>query len=340
MRAIGSALRPTASARRASTVLDRSMARVMGPTPPTRGDRNPATSATPSSTSDRSRPSRKLTPAATTAAPGRTMSAVMSPGDPAAATTTSAVRVNAPMSSTPVCTTVTAALAPCLRVSRLASGRPMVRPRPTITTWRPASATSWACSMLHDAVGCAGQRRRDAHDQQSQVDRMEAVGVLGRVHPQDGGLVVQPRRERVLDDEGVHRRVRVELVDHRLHLGLGGVGGEAAVDRRHAQLGAVPVLHGHVVGAGPVVAHQHGAQAGRDATVGQGRHAGPPGRALISAARASPSIIVAVTGQMVGAGAGRPGTRSRRRGRPVVRNRARVAVRFGRCELGGPGSGR
>ena len=108
-----------------------------------RGDSQPATSATSSATSETSFLPSKLTPAATTAAPGLTMSAVIIPGEPAAATRMSAWRVSAPMSPTPVWTTVTAALASGrLSESRLASGRPMVRPRPTMTTWRPSMGTS------------------------------------------------------------------------------------------------------------------------------------------------------------------------------------------------------
>ena len=58
-----------------------------------RGESHPATSATSSATSDRSFLPSNDTPAATTAAPGFTMSAVISPGEPAAATTMSAWRV-------------------------------------------------------------------------------------------------------------------------------------------------------------------------------------------------------------------------------------------------------
>ena len=96
----------------ARTALRKSMARVMGPTPPSRGVIHPATSATSSSTSESSFLPAQLVPAPTTAAPGLIMSRVTRPARPAAATTTSAVRTMAARSSTPVCTTVTAALQP------------------------------------------------------------------------------------------------------------------------------------------------------------------------------------------------------------------------------------
>jgi hypothetical protein len=72
----------------------RSIARVVGPTPPRRGVIHPATSAQASSTSGMSlRPSPNVMPALTTAAPGLTMSGVTIDGAPAAATMMSAVRV-------------------------------------------------------------------------------------------------------------------------------------------------------------------------------------------------------------------------------------------------------
>src|SRR5580704_1697384 len=124
----------------ARTALRNSMARVMGPTPPRRGVIQAAFSATSSARSLNSFFPANDVPAPTTAAPGLTMSAVTIPGTPTAATSTSAVRAKAAMSSTPVCTTVTAAL----QFGRFmdinsASGRPMVSPRPMMTTCLPST---------------------------------------------------------------------------------------------------------------------------------------------------------------------------------------------------------
>src|SRR5690606_20071715 len=97
----------------ASTTLLRSIARVMGPTPPGLGETQPATSRTPGSTSPTTRDLpvsgsvARDTPTSTTTAPGLTMSAVTIPGTPAAATTTSARRVWAARSAVPVCVSVT-----------------------------------------------------------------------------------------------------------------------------------------------------------------------------------------------------------------------------------------
>ena len=79
------------------------------------------------------------------------------PGTPAADTITSAVLVNAAMSSTPVCTTVTAALQCGRRIAiNRASGRPMVRPRPMMTTCLPSTGTSYSASNSTMPAGVQG----------------------------------------------------------------------------------------------------------------------------------------------------------------------------------------
>ncbi len=98
---------------------------------------------------------------------------------------------------------------------------------------------------------------------------MQPVGVLGRVDPQQGCAVVEALGERVLDDERVDRRVGVQFVDRCVHLGLGGVRRKPPVDRMHAHLGAVGVLHPDVLGARAVVAHQDRAQTGGDTPLGE-----------------------------------------------------------------------
>ena len=76
----------------ARTTFCSSIARVIGPTPPGLGATCPATSTTSAATSPAILPSTRLTPTSRTAAPGLTMSAVIRPGTPAAATTMSAPR--------------------------------------------------------------------------------------------------------------------------------------------------------------------------------------------------------------------------------------------------------
>src|SRR6478672_2075341 len=143
----GQALHPAAACRSAAspTVVSRH-ARVIGPTPPGLGVSQPATSATPGSTSPAtfdlpSGPGTRLTPTSSTAAPGLTMSAVTMPGTPAAATTMSARRTWAARSRVPVWHRVTVAFS-LRRVSISPSGRPTVSPRPMTHTSAPAIGTS------------------------------------------------------------------------------------------------------------------------------------------------------------------------------------------------------
>ena len=66
--------------------------------------------------------------------------------------------------------------------------------------------------------------------------------------------IVEPGRQRQLDDVPGAGRIGVQLVDHRLHLGLGRVGGQVPADGRDPDLSAVPVLAVHVGAAARVVA--------------------------------------------------------------------------------------
>ena len=94
-----------------------------GPRRPGLGETQPATSQTSAATSPAILPSTRETPTSRTAAPGLTMSAVMMPGTPAAATTMSALRTWAARSRVPVWHRVTVAFSE-RRVSSSPSGRP------------------------------------------------------------------------------------------------------------------------------------------------------------------------------------------------------------------------
>ncbi len=95
------------------------------------------------------------TPTSSTAAPGRTMSPVMMPGTPAAATTMSARRTCAARSTVPVWQSVTVAFSE-RRVSSSPSGRPTVTPRPTTTTSAPAISTPCRRSSSTMPAGVQG----------------------------------------------------------------------------------------------------------------------------------------------------------------------------------------
>ena len=126
---------------------------------------------------------------------------------------------------------------------------------------------------VDDAAGRARHRGVLAHDQATEVDRVQSVGVLCGVDAHERRAVVEPRRERVLHDERIDGGVGVQLVDGRLDVGLGGVVRQTAVDRGHADLCAVRVLHRDVLRTRPVVADEDRSEARSDATLGQRRDA-------------------------------------------------------------------
>ena len=189
--------RCTRSARRGlrlggPTMLVSSIARVIGPTPPGLGLTQPATSATSGATSPAILPSTRLTPTSSTAAPGLTMSPVMRPGTPAAATTMSAWRTSAARSrGAGVAQRDGRVLA--RRVRMRPSGRPTVRPRPTTTTWAPAIGTSWRRSSSTMPTGVHGSGAGSAQHEPAEVEGVQAVDVLGRV---DRATAARTRRGR------------------------------------------------------------------------------------------------------------------------------------------------
>jgi hypothetical protein len=136
----------------------------------------------------------------------------------------------------------------------------------------PRDGHAVAAQQVHDAARRARQRARLAQDQLAEVDRVQSVRVLGRVHPVQHRVRVEPGRQRQLDDVPGAGGIGVQLVDHRLDLRLAGVGRQVPPDRRDPDLRAVPVLAVHVGPAARIVAHQHGAEPGYDSARGQGGH--------------------------------------------------------------------
>jgi len=136
-----------------------------------------------------------------------------------------------------------------------------------------------AAQQFGDAARRARQRTRLAENQLAEVDRVQPVRVLGRIHPVEHGVGIEPGGQRQLDDVPGAGRIGVQLVDHRLDLRLSGVGRQVPPDRRDPDLRAVPVLAVHVGSAARIVAHQDRAEPGDDPARGQRgrplRQAGP-----------------------------------------------------------------
>jgi len=101
---------------------------------------------------------------------------------------------------------------------------------------------------------------------------VQPVRVLGRIYPVQDRVSVEVARQRQLDDVPGAGRIGVQLVDHRLDLGLGRVGRQVPPDRRDPDLCAVPVLAVHVRAAAGIIADQDGAEPGHDAALGERGH--------------------------------------------------------------------
>ena len=175
----------------------------------------------------------------------------------------SAVLVCAARSLVPVWHSVTVAFS-VRRVSSRPRARPTVIPRPMTVTSAPAMPPR-SGAAVRDAARRARQRAGLAEHQLAEVDRVQPVRVLGRIHPVEHGVGVQPGRQRQLDDVPGAGRIGVQFVDHRLHLRLGRVGGQVPPDGRDPDLRAVPVLAVHVGAAAGIVADQDRAEPGHGA---------------------------------------------------------------------------
>ena len=176
-----------------STVWRSSIARVVGPTPPSRGVIQPATSAHASSTSGTTLRPCIVAPGPTTAAPGRTMSGVRIDGRPAAATMMSASFVYWGRKCVPVWQTVIVAFA------FGSFKRQQVRERPPDREAAPDDDDVLALDrhLVHHEQRLDPERRArpgcvgHSHDELAQVDRVQAVGVLVGIDREECGLGVE-----------------------------------------------------------------------------------------------------------------------------------------------------
>ena len=94
-----------------------------------------------------------------------------------------------------------------------------------------------------------------------------------RIDALEDRVGVDVLRQRQLHDVAVARRVGVELVDQRLDVGLGRVGGQLALDRVHPDRLGLPVLHADVQLRRRVGADEHRGDARDDAPLLERRDA-------------------------------------------------------------------
>lgn len=97
-------------------------------------------------------------------------------------------------------------------------------------------------------AGVQGQRPGHAEREASHVEGVRTVGVLVRVEFDEGRLVVEVCRDRVLDQHRVHRVVGVEVPDRGDQISLGGLALELDVAAAETQRGGHLLLHPDVAG--------------------------------------------------------------------------------------------
>ena len=103
-----------------------------------------------------------------------------------------------------------------------------------------------AAQEMQDSARGARQRGFLAQHQSTEVDRVQAVGVLVGVDALEGCVLVKVLGKRQLHDVAGALGIDIELVDRRVELLLRDVGRQVASQRIDADLGAVVVLAAHV----------------------------------------------------------------------------------------------
>ncbi len=220
----------------------RSIALVIGPTPPGTGVIAPATSSTASKSTSPTRPvSVRLTPTSMTVAPGLTWAGPISPGTPTAATRMSASLVTSARSEVRECAIDTVASAP-RSASISARGLPTRKDRPHDDGPSPRGGDLVMVEQPHHPGGGAGPETGPAQHEQPETVGVEPVDVLGRVDLGDDRLTVEAPGQRELDQDAVHLVVGVEIGDHLPQLGLPDVGSVLLMDRADPDFRRVPSL--------------------------------------------------------------------------------------------------
>ena len=186
------------------------------------------------------------------------------PGTPAAATTMPARRVYSGQSGTPVCTTVTAALA----VGRFcesssASGRPSVVPRPRMHDLVPGDRDLVEREQRLDARGRARHRPRHHQREPAHVHRVHAVDVLVGIHLEQRGVEVDLRRRGVLDQERVDGGSSLNARTAASTSACVASSGRCMCGADHPSSARLLHLHADVARARAVVADEDRAEPGR-----------------------------------------------------------------------------
>ena len=244
----------------------------------------------------------RLIPTSITVAPGFSQSPRTISGRPTAATTMSARRTTSARSRVRLWARVTVQFSAS---SSCAIGLPTMLERPITTASRPDRSPSRSLRSIRQPSGVQGTSPSSPTASRPALIGMEAVDVLGGIDRLDHRLVVDPGRERQLDEYPVHRLVGVELVDQREQLLLRDGVGKAMLEARHPRVLRSPApWSGHRPGSPDP--RRPGRRPGRAPGRRPRRRPGRPRRRAreAAAANARPSMRSALTGSS-----------SRRRGR-------------------------
>jgi hypothetical protein len=112
-----------------------------------------------------------------------------------------------------------------------------------------------------DARRSARQWTGQADSEAAQVEWVHAVYVLVRVDRLQRHVVVQMRRDGVLDEQPMHGRVRVEAGNDPVQFGLADGGGKVLMRGGEPEGGSLALLDANVTSAGVIVTDENSGQA-------------------------------------------------------------------------------
>ena len=149
------------------------------------------------------------------------------------------------------------------RSSSCATGLPTMLERPITTARSAREVPELALEQRDAAHGRARNEAVLARDERSHVDRVEAVDVLPRIEQLQHRFRVDMPRQGKLDQDPVHRLVRVESAQERRELLLGRARGKPVDERVHSRLPRLLALVAHVDLARGILADEHDREPGR-----------------------------------------------------------------------------
>jgi hypothetical protein len=119
-----------------------------------------------------------------------------------------------------------------------------------------------AVEQHHDAERGAGHQPAGAGRKAPDVDGVEPVDILERADPVEHARGIDARGQRQLDENAMHGRIRVELVDQRVEFAFRRRCRHAVFERDDPGLAALGDLAADIDLAGGIVTDQHHGEPG------------------------------------------------------------------------------